>query len=58
MKLFNAGLDGNTWRAIDFREGDTMDKTPLKALLREAVAYNTTHSLIDLVQGSVCETCS
>ena len=51
-KLFNAGLDGNTWRAIGFREGDTIDKTPCKALLREAVADNTTHSLIDLVHGS------
>jgi hypothetical protein len=44
-KLFNAGLDGNKWRAIDFREGDTIDATALKALLREAVAYNTTHSV-------------
>jgi hypothetical protein len=43
--LFNAGRGGNTWRAIDFREGDTIDKTALKALLREAVAYNTTHSV-------------
>jgi hypothetical protein len=44
-KLFNAGLDGNKWRAIDFREGDKIDKTALKALLREAVAYNTSHSV-------------
>jgi hypothetical protein len=44
-KLFNAGLDGNKWRAIDFGERDTIDKTALKALLREAVAYNTTHSV-------------
>jgi hypothetical protein len=44
-KLFNAGLGGNKWRAIDFREGDKIDKTALKALLREAVAYNTTHSV-------------
>lgn len=44
-KLFNAGLDGNRWRAIDIREGDTLDKPALKALLREAVAYNTTHSV-------------
>jgi hypothetical protein len=44
-KLFNAGLDGNRWRAIDFREGDAIDKAALKALLREAVAYNTTHSV-------------
>ena len=44
-KLFNAALDGNKWRAIDFRERDKIDKTALKALLREAVAYNTTHSV-------------
>jgi hypothetical protein len=44
-KLFNAGLGGNEWRAIDFREGDEMDKTALKLLLREAVAYNTKHSV-------------
>jgi hypothetical protein len=42
-KLFNAGLAGGKWRAIDFREGDTIDKAALKALLREAIAYNTTH---------------
>ena len=44
-KLFNAGRGGNTWRAIDFREGDKIDETALKALLREAVAYNTKHSV-------------
>jgi hypothetical protein len=42
-KLFNAGLGGGTWRAIDFREGDAIDTRALKALLREAIAYNTTH---------------
>jgi hypothetical protein len=44
-KLFNAGLGGNTWRAIDFREGDKIDEIALKALLREAIAYNTKHSV-------------
>lgn len=44
-KLFNAGLDGGKWRAIDFHENDRIDKPALKALLREAVAYNTTHSV-------------
>jgi hypothetical protein len=44
-KLFNAGLGGNKWRAIDFREGDKMDKTALGALLRAAVTYNTKHSV-------------
>lgn len=42
-KLFNAGLGGNKWRAIDFREGDRVNESALKALLREAVAYNTKH---------------
>jgi hypothetical protein len=40
-KLFNAGLGGNKWRAIDFYEGDKLDKPALKALLHAAVAYNT-----------------
>ena len=44
-KLFNAGLDGGKWRAIDLREGDRIDRPALKALLREAVAYNTTHAV-------------
>lgn len=43
--LFNAGLDGNKWRAIDFREGDRINRAALKALLREAIAYNTTHAV-------------
>ena len=43
--LFNAGLDGGKWRAIDFREGDKVDTRALKALLREAITYNTAHSV-------------
>lgn len=39
--LFNAGLDGNVRRAIDIREGDTIDEKALKALIRAAVALNT-----------------
>ncbi len=39
--LFNAGLDGNVRRAIDIREGDTIDETAFKALIRAAVAFNT-----------------
>ena len=41
--LFNAGLDGNKWRAIDIRKGDMIDETAFKALLWEAIAYNTNH---------------
>src|SRR5689334_11777535 len=39
-RLFNSSLEGNTRRAIDFREGDTMNEAALKALLRAAVALN------------------
>jgi hypothetical protein len=39
--LFNACLEGNTWRAIDFHEGDEIDEKALKALIRAAVALNT-----------------
>lgn len=38
--LFNASLDGNTRRAIDFHKGDKIDETALKALIREAAAAN------------------
>ena len=39
--LFNSSLEGNTRRAIDFREGDEIDDEALKALVRSAVALNT-----------------
>jgi hypothetical protein len=39
-KLFNAGLDGKTWRAIDLYEGDKVEVTALKKLIRAAVAFN------------------
>jgi hypothetical protein len=39
--LFNASLDGNTRRAIDIHEDDTIDEKALKALIRAAVALNT-----------------
>ncbi len=38
--LFNASLEGNTRRAIDFHEGDQVDEKALKALIRAAVALN------------------
>ncbi|HET9573240.1 MAG TPA: DUF1801 domain-containing protein [Methyloceanibacter sp.] len=38
--LFNASLEGNTRRAIDFHEGDKIDDKALKALIRAAVALN------------------
>jgi hypothetical protein len=39
-RLFNASLEGNTRRAIDFHEGDQVDEPALKALIREAIALN------------------
>jgi len=38
--LFNSSLDGNTRRAIDFREGETINEAALKALVRAAVSLN------------------
>jgi hypothetical protein len=38
--LFNASLEGNTRRAIDFHEGDPVDERALQALIREAIALN------------------
>lgn len=39
-KVFNAGLKGNQWRAIDFFEGDKINEPALKNLVRDAVLYN------------------
>ena len=38
--LFNAGLDAKKTRAIDFHEGDAVDESALKELIRAAVAHN------------------
>ena len=39
--LFNSSLGGNTRRAIDFHDGDVIDKDAFKALIRAAVTLNT-----------------
>jgi hypothetical protein len=39
-KLFNAGLEGNMRRAIDFLEGDKINQPALKNLVRAAIEYN------------------
>jgi hypothetical protein len=39
--LFNSSLEGKVRRAIDFREGDSVDEEAFKALVRSAVALNT-----------------
>jgi len=43
-KLFNASLEGNVRRAIDLREGDKVDDSAFKALIRDAVALNKSAS--------------
>ena len=40
-RLFNASLDGNVRRAIDIHEGEKVDETAFKALVRQAVALNS-----------------
>ena len=40
-RLFNSSLDGNTRRAIDIREGEEVDESAFKALVREAVELNS-----------------
>jgi hypothetical protein len=39
--LFNSSLEGNTRRAIDMHEGEEVDKAAFKALIREAIALNS-----------------
>ncbi len=39
-RLFNSSLEGNTRRAIDIREGETIDARAFKALVKAAVAHN------------------
>ena len=43
-KLFNAGLEGNERRAIDFLEGDKINERALKNLIRAAIDYNQSKS--------------
>ena len=43
-KLFNAGLEGNARRAIDFFEGDKIDARALKNLVRAAIEFNQSKS--------------
>ncbi len=40
-RLFNASLDGNARRAIDIREGEQVDESAFRALVREAIALNS-----------------
>jgi hypothetical protein len=42
--LFNSSLEGNTRRAIDFHEGETIDEGALKTLVRDAATLNASRS--------------
>ena len=42
--LFNSSLEGNTRRAIDFRQGEKVDEKAFKALIREAAAFNASRA--------------
>ncbi|MCA8089620.1 DUF1801 domain-containing protein [Burkholderia anthina] len=54
--LFNAGLEGNARRAIDFVEGDKIDKRALKRLVRAAIDYNRAHLKMNARAGSAART--
>ena len=41
VPLFNSSLDGNVRRAIDIREGEQIDEAAFKALVRQAIALNS-----------------
>jgi hypothetical protein len=51
-KLFNAGLGGNKWRAIDLLEGDKVNGRALKNLVRAAVDYNQSKLKKKAAEGS------
>lgn len=41
QRVFNAGLGGNAWRAIDWSQGDTINVDGVKGLIRAAIAINS-----------------
>jgi hypothetical protein len=51
-KLFNAGLEGNARRAIDFFEGDEINERALKNLVRAAIEFNQTKLKKNVAAGS------
>lgn len=50
-KLFNAGLEGNQRRAIDFFEGDKINERALKTLVKEALAYDALKAKSSATKG-------
>ena len=54
-KLFNSSLEGNTRRAIDIHEGEKVDATAFKALIRAAIALNTSGEKAKVEASEVVE---
>ena len=55
-KLFNAGLGGKVWRAIDLLEGDKINERALKNLIRAAVEFNQSKSKKKAAAGARSKT--
>jgi hypothetical protein len=51
-RLFNSSLDGNVRRAIDIHEGEKVDESAFKALVRQAVAFNSSGKTKTRKKGS------
>ena len=45
-RLFNSSLDGNVRRAIDIKQGEAVDANAFKALIRAAIAFNTSRAKV------------
>src|SRR5713226_1183369 len=54
-RLFNSSLDGNARRAIDIHEGEEVDESAFKALVRQAVAFNSSGKSKPSKKGKVGE---
>ncbi len=55
-KIFNAGLGGNAWRAIDLFEGDKINERALKNLIRDAITYNQSKLKSKALAGTKAKT--
>ena len=51
--LFNSSLEGNVRRAIDIHEGEKVDETAFKDLIREAIALNSSGKSKDFEEGEI-----
>ena len=56
-RLFNSSLDGNVRRAIDIHEGEEVDASAFKALVRQAVALNSSRQGETFEESEVLRDC-